>query len=198
MISNAVSIGRYMESLSTKLSLVEDDMECFGDTLAETMAVLGAMIDFRDSLVENRLVVNSGVDPELDRAKELYRRLPGILTQVAHEESKRLQADTCSVAYVPMIGYLLAVPYDFNVEQFEDLQVIYSTDSTLNVKSARMRELDEELGDVKMKIIDKETTIAIRMSSLILSRSALLLGVERAASLLDAAISLALTARQLG
>ncbi|KAK6018196.1 MutS family domain IV, partial [Ostertagia ostertagi] len=135
--------------------------------------------DFRDSLVENRLVVNSGVDPELDKAKELYRRLPGILTQVAHDESKRLQADTCSVAYVPMIGYLLAVPYDFNVEQFDDLQVIYSTDNTLNVKSERMRELDEELGDVKMKIIDKETTIAIRMSSLILSRSALLLGVER-------------------
>ncbi|KAK6049051.1 hypothetical protein COOONC_13444 [Cooperia oncophora] len=61
-----------------------------------------------------------------------------------------------------------------------------------------MRELDEELGDVKMKIIDKETTITIRMSSLILSRSAMLLGVERVASSLDAAISLALTARQLG
>ncbi|KAK5984093.1 BMA-MSH-5 isoform d [Trichostrongylus colubriformis] len=198
MISNAVSIGRYMETLSTKLTLVEDDLECFGDTLAETMAVLGAMIDFHDSLVENRLVVSSGVDPELDRAKELYRRLPGILTQVAQDESKRLQADTCSVAYVPMIGYLLAVPYDFNVERFDDLQVIYSTDDTLNVKSKRMRELDEELGDVKMKIIDKETTIAVRMSSLIVSRTSLLLGIERVTSLLDAAISLALTARQLG
>ncbi|KAK6039842.1 MutS domain V protein, partial [Cooperia oncophora] len=201
MISNAVSIGRYMEASGTKLSLVEDDIGCFGDTLAETMAVLGAMIDFRESLVENRIVVNSGVDPELDRAKELYRRLPGILTQVAQDESKRLQADTCSVAYVPMIGYLLAVPYDFNVDQFDDLQVIL-LDRYIRLKSfeesKRMRELDEELGDVKMKIIDKETTITIRMSSLILSRSAMLLGVERVASSLDAAISLALTARQLG
>nr|CDJ95389.1 DNA mismatch repair protein MutS domain containing protein [Haemonchus contortus] len=198
MLSNAVSIGRYMETFSTKLSLVDDDRECFGDTLTETAAVLGAMIDFHESRLENRIVVNSGVDPELDRAKDLYRRLPAILTQVAQDESKRLQADTCSVAYVPMIGYLLAIPYDFDVKQFDDLQVIYSTDKTLNVKSERMRELDEELGDVKMKIIDKETTITIRMSSLLLSRSSLLLGVERVACLLDAAISLALTARQLG
>ncbi|VDO04292.1 unnamed protein product [Haemonchus placei] len=181
MISNAVSIGRYMETFSAKLSLVDDDIECFGDTLTETVAVLGAMvrvffllithfvlrtdfqIDFHESRLENRIAVNSGVDPELDRAKDLYRRLPAILTQVAQDESKRLQADTCSVAYVPMIGYLLAIPYDFDVKQFDDLQVIYSTDKTLNVKSERMRELDEELGDVKMKIIDKETTITIRV-----------------------------------
>lgn len=42
------------------------------------------------------------------------------------------------------------------------LQVIFTTGDTTNVKSDRMRELDEELGDVKMKIIDKETTITIR------------------------------------
>ncbi|ETN86021.1 MutS domain V protein [Necator americanus] len=68
----------------------------------------------------------------------------------------------------------------------------------MHAKSERMRALDEELGDLKMRIIDKETTITLRMSALILSRSSLLLAVERAGALLDAAIALALTARQFG
>ncbi|VDO87883.1 unnamed protein product [Heligmosomoides polygyrus] len=135
----------------------------------------------------------------MDRAKELYRRLPAILTRVAQEESRRLEADTCSVAYVPMIGYLLSVPRDFDVSTFLlSLQVIFTTGDTTNVKSDRMRELDEELGDVKMKIIDKETTITIRTSAWMLSHSSMLLSLERVGSQLDAAISLALTARIYG
>ncbi|KAL6736397.1 hypothetical protein Aduo_006754 [Ancylostoma duodenale] len=191
-------IGRYLESLGSPLALLQDDMDCYSETLLETYAVLNAMIDFEESYAENRLVMRPGVDPELDRAKSLYRQLPSILTQVAQDESSRFKAATCSVAYVPMIGYLVALPHNFHVEDFEDLEVIYSTAHTLHAKDERMRTLDEELGDVKMRIIDKETTITLRMSSLILSRSSLLLSAERAGALLDAVISLALTARHFG
>ncbi|KIH56610.1 MutS domain V protein [Ancylostoma duodenale] len=209
-ISSSVMIGRYLESLGSPLALLQDDMDCYSETLVETYAVLNAMIDFEESYAENRLVMRPGVDPELDRAKSLYRQLPSILTQVAQDESSRFKAATCSVAYVPMIGYLVALPHDFQVEDFEDVEVIYSTAHTLHAKDERMRTLDEELGDVKMRIIDKETTITLRrvglpssvsgslMSSLILSRSSLLLSAERAGALLDAVISLALTARHFG
>ncbi|RCN51902.1 MutS domain V protein [Ancylostoma caninum] len=205
-ISSSVMIGRYLESLGSPLALLQDDMDCYSETLVETYAVLNAMIDFEESYAENRLVMRPDVDPELDRAKRLYRRLPSILTQVAQDESSRFKAATCSVAYVPMIGYLVALPHDFQVEDFEDVEVIYSTTHTLHAKDERMRTLDEELGDVKMRIIDKETTITLRrvglpssmMSSLILSRSSLLLSAERAGALLDAVISLALTARHFG
>ncbi|WKX98096.1 hypothetical protein Q1695_013637 [Nippostrongylus brasiliensis] len=176
MISSGVYIGRFLKALNTPLNLLDGEMECFGDTLAETMAVLSAMVDFPESHLENRLVVNFGVDPELDREKELYRRLPGILTKVAQEESDRLCVDTCSVA----------------------LQVVYTGGDCMNIKSDRMKKLDEELGDVKMKIIDKETTISLRMSSLMLSRGSILLNLERVGRMLDATISLALTAKQLG
>ncbi|WKX98111.1 hypothetical protein Q1695_013644 [Nippostrongylus brasiliensis] len=198
MISSGVYIGRFLKALNTPLNLLDGEMECFGDTLAETMAVLSAMVDFPESHLENRLVVNFGVDPELDREKELYRRLPGILTKVAQEESDRLCVDTCSVAYVPMIGYLLSIPHNFDVSQFQDLQVVYTGGDCMNIKSDRMKKLDEELGDVKMKIIDKETTISLRMSSLMLSRGSILLNLERVGRMLDATISLALTAKQLG
>ncbi|KAE9419165.1 hypothetical protein Angca_009843, partial [Angiostrongylus cantonensis] len=197
-ISSSVTIGRYLETLSSPLTLLHNDIKNFGDVLAETMVVLSTMIDFEESYVENRPVMKIGVDPELDRTKQLYRQLPGFLTRIAQEECRRLKAETCSVAYVPLIGYLVSLPLDFPVDEFEDLEVIFTTETTMNVKSNRMRELDEELGDVKMKIIDKETTITIRMSSLLLSRSSILLGVQRADALLDAVISLALVARQHG
>ncbi|EPB73373.1 MutS domain V protein [Ancylostoma ceylanicum] len=197
-ISSSVMIGRYLESLSSPLALLKDDIDCYSETLVETYAVLNAMIDFEESYAENRLVMRPGVDPELDRAKGLYRQLPSILTRVAQEEASRFQAATCSVAYVPMIGYLVALPHDFQVENFEDVEVIYSTAHTLHAKDEAMRKLDEDLGDVKMRIIDKETTITLRMSSLILSRSSLLLAAERAGALLDVVISLSLTARHYG
>ncbi|KIH45542.1 MutS domain III, partial [Ancylostoma duodenale] len=166
-ISSSVMIGRYLESLGSPLALLQGDMDCYSETLLETYAVLNAMIDFEESYAENRLVMRPGVDPELDRAKTLYRQLPSILTQVAQDESSRFKAATCSVAYVPMIGYLVALPHDFQVEDFEDVEVIYSTAHTLHAKDERMRTLDEELGDVKMRIIDKETTITLRRNVLL-------------------------------
>ncbi|KAK6739363.1 hypothetical protein RB195_021034 [Necator americanus] len=197
-ISNSVIIGRYLESVGSPLTLLQNDIHCYGEPLAELCAVLSAMIDFEESYAENRLVMNTSVDPELDRVKSIYRQLPSILTGVAQDEASRFQAATCSVAYVPMIGYLVVLPHDFHPEEFPDLEVIYTTAHTMHAKSERMRALDEELGDLKMRIIDKETTITLRMSALILSRSSLLLAVERAGALLDAAIALALTARQFG
>lgn len=46
MISSGVLIGRYLEAMSTPLKLIEEDMHCFGDTLTETVAVLGGMVSF--------------------------------------------------------------------------------------------------------------------------------------------------------
>ncbi|KJH40853.1 MutS domain V protein [Dictyocaulus viviparus] len=190
-ISNSVTIGQYLESLSSPLTLLHNDIGNFGDVLAETMVVLDTMIDFEESYIENRLVVKIGVDPELDKTKQLYRQLPGILTRVAEEECRRLKANTCSVSYYSPAFFQSSI----------SLEVIYTTETTMNAKSKRMRELDEELGDVKMKIIDKETTINCifcMMSSMLLSRSSMLLGIQRANALLDAAIALTLTARNSG
>uniref|UniRef100_A0A1I7WRV5 MutS_IV domain-containing protein n=1 Tax=Heterorhabditis bacteriophora TaxID=37862 RepID=A0A1I7WRV5_HETBA len=162
-----VSIGRLLSDADLRLELIEEEMEHFGEILAETTTVIAAIvnhkrIDFEESKTENRLVVNLGVDPELDETKNLYRKLPAILTDVAQDEANRLQAVSCSVGYVPMVGYLLALPADYPVHLFPDLQVIYSTENAIHVKSNRMNRLDEEMGDVKMQIIDRETTIMLR------------------------------------
>ena len=45
---------------------------------------------------------------------------------------------------------------------FFSLKMIYTADDRMCVKSKRMNQLDEELGDIKMQIIDKETTTALR------------------------------------
>ncbi|ETN86022.1 hypothetical protein NECAME_06097 [Necator americanus] len=119
-ISNSVIIGRYLESVGSPLTLLQNDMHCYGEPLAELCAVLSAMIDFEESYAENRLVMNTSVDPELDRVKSIYRQLPSILTGVAQDEASRFQAATCSVAYVPMIGYLVVLPHDFHPEEFPE------------------------------------------------------------------------------
>ena len=42
------------------------------------------------------------------------------------------------------------------------MELIYETKDSVQVKSKKMTELDEQLGDVKLQIIDKETTIMLR------------------------------------
>lgn len=42
------------------------------------------------------------------------------------------------------------------------LELVYKTEKEVSVKSRRMRDLDEDLGDLRMQIIDKESIITMR------------------------------------
>lgn len=88
-------------------------------------SIFSIKVDFKESMLEGRFVLNSGVDERLDErmlypiralnvnsvlVKITYEKLPDILTNLAKLESEDFQTDSCSVAYVPIIGYLLMVP----------------------------------------------------------------------------------------
>ncbi|PAV82264.1 hypothetical protein WR25_24519 [Diploscapter pachys] len=193
-----ITVGRILHENNVKLELLEDIGKVFTEDLAEVAVILGTVIDFSESRVENRIVINEGVDPELDKTKQLYANLPGILTGIAMEEAKRLQTPSCSIGYIPLIGYLTALPLGHPIESMPELEVIYETKDSVQVKSKKMTELDEQLGDVKLQIIDKETTIMLRMQKKVLSIAGLIRGAMRAAATLDAVISLAISAREFG
>lgn len=49
--------------------------------------------------------------------KELYEKLPEDLTAVARLEADEIAIESCSVAYVPIIGYLLMAPESVKIPQ---------------------------------------------------------------------------------
>ncbi|CAI4229730.1 unnamed protein product [Auanema sp. JU1783] len=193
-----VDIGRCIAENRIQLDLMNDHMKYFGDALTEITTVLATLCDFDESRLENRIVIKSGMDKTLDEVKHLYRSLPSFLTQVAKEEADRLRADRCSVGYIPMVGYVLQLPKKFPVGDYPDLQLLFCNEADVNVKSSKMETLDQDLGDLKMQIIDKETTIMLRLQNLILRNTTLILGACRGAAVLDAIIALALTAKFYG
>lgn len=63
-----------------------------------------------------------------------------------------------------MFGYLLIVPKDtvFPPAMRSEIELLYETDDSLHVKNERMRQLDRDIGDVKMEINDIETSAMLR------------------------------------
>ncbi|GMT17034.1 hypothetical protein PFISCL1PPCAC_8331 [Pristionchus fissidentatus] len=187
--------GELLQSGRFRLKIMNEFMSFFDDRLEELKTIMEALIDYDESRVENRMVVRMGLDVDLDGMKETYRSLPDNLTKAAKTEASRLGCPpSCAVGYVPMVGYLLQLPADCDFDQYDDLEFLYEDGEFLHVKSQMMRRLDEEIGDIKMQIIDRETTIMLRLERLLISRSRVIMTCVRAAAVIDCCLSLAATA----
>ena len=125
--------------------------------------------------------------------------MPEELTAVAKMEAKELSAASCSLAYVPILGYMLMIPQDKPIPPSPAaslIELMFASDGMNYYKSKRMRLLDENVGDIKMQIIDLETNIVIVLQEKLLkSRQTVLNAVELAATL-DCLISLSIVARK--
>uniref|UniRef100_A0A915DFS1 DNA mismatch repair proteins mutS family domain-containing protein n=1 Tax=Ditylenchus dipsaci TaxID=166011 RepID=A0A915DFS1_9BILA len=181
-VCTLVKIGEYLTEREVRLNILKEKMAFFGEDLLQLATVLVEMIDFPESLSENRFVLKAGVDQTLDELKAAYEQLPEMLTSVAKMEAEELHIDSCSVAYVPILGYLLMISEEIKVPNISMVQMLFSAE-------------DEEVGDIKMKIIDTETTITLRLEKLVLKRSGVILRALESASILDCLSSLAVVAR---
>ncbi|KAI1716017.1 mutS domain V domain-containing protein [Ditylenchus destructor] len=195
-ICTLVKIGEYLKDREIKLNILKDKMAYFGDDLVRLATVLIQMVDFKESMMESRFVLNSGVDERLDELKATYEKLPDILTNLARLESDDFRTDSCSVAYVPIIGYLLMVPEQSRLPDDALVQLVFEAEGMCYYKSHRMEKLDEEIGDIKMHIIDLETTITLRLENLVIQRSGLIFRALDALAILDCLTSLAAVARE--
>ncbi|VDN49471.1 unnamed protein product [Gongylonema pulchrum] len=63
-----------------------------------------------------------------------------------------------------MFGYILTVPKNaaFPSDVQSEIELLYETDDGVHVKNKRMRQLDQEVGDIKMEINDIETSAMLR------------------------------------
>ncbi|XP_069419281.1 mutS protein homolog 5 isoform X14 [Ovis canadensis] len=158
-VYSALGLRDACRSLPQSIQLFQDIAQEFSDDLHHIASLIGKVVDFEGSLAENRFTVLPNIDPEIDEKKRRLMGLPSFLTEVARKELENLDSriPSCSVIYIPLIGFLLSIPRlpsmvetsDFEIE---GLDFMFLSEEKLHYRSARTKELDALLGDLHCDI----------------------------------------------
>ncbi|KAF4013522.1 hypothetical protein G4228_004936 [Cervus hanglu yarkandensis] len=204
-VYSALGLRDACRSLPQSIQLFRDIAQEFSDDLHHIASLIGKVVDFEGSLAENRFTVLPNIDPEIDEKKRRLMGLPSFLTEVARKELENLDSriPSCSVIYIPLIGFLLSIPRlpsmvetsDFEIE---GLDFMFLSEEKLHYRSARTKELDALLGDLHCDIRDQETLLMHQLQCQVLARAAILTRVLDLASRLDVLLALASAARDYG
>lgn len=124
------------------------------------------IIDFELSDLLKRVVVQRNIDSELDRVRDIYDSIESVLATVASEITKATPGIThpINVMYFPQLGYLIVFDSEY-ADEFKTLvdqqtwECVFVTDTHSYCKSAEMKEMDKEYGDLYGIICDHEIEI---------------------------------------
>ncbi|KAM7135950.1 mutS protein homolog 5 isoform 1-T1 [Molossus nigricans] len=204
-VYSALGLRDACRSLPQSIQLFQDIAQEFSDDLHHIASLIGKVVDFEGSLAANRFTVLPNIDPEIDEKKRRLVGLPSFLTEVAQKELENLDSriPSCSVIYIPLIGFLLSIPRlpsmveasDFEIE---GLDFMFLSEEKLHYRSARTKELDALLGDLHCDIRDQETLLMYQLQCQVLARAAVLTRVLDLASRLDVLLALASAAQDYG
>uniref|UniRef100_A0AAY5ENW0 MutS protein homolog 5 n=1 Tax=Electrophorus electricus TaxID=8005 RepID=A0AAY5ENW0_ELEEL len=203
-VYSAVGIRDTVRSLPQTIQLFQEISEGFVDDL-HYIAALISKVDFESSLAENRFTIKPNVDPAIDEKKRRMMGLSDFLTDVAHAELQTLDLrfSTCSVIYIPLIGFLLSVPrlpsmVEKETFEIEGLDFIFVSEDRLHYRSARTKELDNMLGDLHCDIRDMETAVMTQLQATVLQRASCLCKVLSLCAELDCLMALAQASQDYG
>ncbi|XP_049586797.1 mutS protein homolog 5 [Syngnathus scovelli] len=196
-VHNAVYIRDTVRHLPQSIQLFRDISERFSDDLQYIASLISRVVDFENSVVENRFTVKPNIDPAIDEKKRQMAGLSTFLSDVARRELTHLDPrfTSCCVVYIPLIGFLLSVPRPPNMVtkqdfEIEGLEFMFLSEDHLNYRNQRTRELDDLLGDLHCDIRDMETAVMNQLQNAILERSDSLYKVLDLAAELDCLMSL--------
>lgn len=96
--------------------------------------------------------------------------------------------------YFPQLGYLIATPNDMLHPSDWELQ--FQTDSNSYYKNDKMRDLDQELGDIHGMIVDREIDVMFSLVEEVLQVTEPILKASEVLAELDCILALAETARR--
>lgn len=126
-------------------------------------------IDFDESSLQCRVVVQRNVDDELDQMKRMYDGMDSMLSEVARQVVAGIPQDVATnlnVIYFPQLGYLIVVPSVEGSDPSEaqsnsenevagkpayvggDWEFQFCTGTSWYYKSPQMRQMDDYFGDV--------------------------------------------------
>ena len=152
----------------------------------------------KQSLIQEKIVIRSKVNPDLDILRQRYNSLPKFLTDIVHEIAdsiKNPQITTINVVYFPQLGFLVTIQLDGGLKAEEinedtfDLQFI--TEKVAYLKDPITRRLDEEIGDIYADIVDMEVEIIRILTEQIMPHRHLLNQYGRRLAELDCLVALA-------
>ncbi|KAI6241297.1 hypothetical protein M3Y99_00355200 [Aphelenchoides fujianensis] len=193
-LQTLIDIGDAIRQYEIALPILGPGARSLGRELARLFAIITATFSKEESLAEKRFVVKPGVSADLDELKELHNELSDYMTQIARKEIKQYGFASCSVCYLPIIGYMVVVPIEEEVQR--DIERVYTTADSIGYKTPAMHQLDHRFGDIRSRIIDRETLITNSLQELVLSRRQVIFDAIDVAATLDCLISLALVARE--
>lgn len=202
-VYSAVCLRDACRSLPSTIELFQTISQVFTDDLHYIASLISKVVDFENSISENHFIVKPNIDPTIDEKKQKLLGLSDFLTEVARKELEDLdnRIPSCSVIYIPVIGFLLSVPWlptmvDKSDFEIEGLDFMFLSEGKLHYRSARTKELDSLLGDLHCEIRDQETLIMYQLQTKILEKSAVLSDVIEYTAHLDVLLSLAVMARE--
>ncbi|KTF88416.1 hypothetical protein cypCar_00020738 [Cyprinus carpio] len=197
-VYSALCIRDTVRSMPQCIHLFSEISQNFTDDLFYIATYISKVVDFEGSIAENRFTVRPNVDPVIDEKKRKMMGLPDFLTDVARAELENLDPrfSTCSIIYIPLIGFLLSVPrlpnmLDKQSFEIEGLDFIFLSKDQLHYRSTRTKELDSMLGDLHCDTIDLEMAVMRKLQASVLQRSDCLYKVMSLCAELDCLIALA-------
>ncbi|KAM9805847.1 mutS protein homolog 5 [Syngnathus typhle] len=204
-VHNAVYIRDTVRHLPQSIQLFRDISERFSDDLQYIASLISRVVDFENSVVENRFTVKPNIDPAIDEKKRKMAGLSTFLSDVARRELAHLDPrfTSCCVVYIPLIGFLLSVPRPPNMLTKQDFEIqglefMFLSEDHLNYRNQRTKELDDLLGDLHCDIRDMETAVMNQLQNAILERSDSLYKVLDLAAELDCLMSLSKVSQEYG
>ncbi|XP_039624720.1 mutS protein homolog 5 [Polypterus senegalus] len=202
-IYNALCIRDTIRSLPQSIVLFRELSKAFTDDLHYIATLISKVIDFDGSVEENSFTIKPNVDPVIDEKKRKMMGLSDFLTDVAKKELDDLdsQIPSCSVIYIPLIGFLLSIPrlpnmLDRSDFEINGLEFMFLSENRLHYRSSRTKELDNLLGDLHCDINDMETAVITQLQGKILEKALVLNDVMEYSAQLDCLISLSEAARE--
>lgn len=220
------SVGSYRDlstvykSLWSFLALIDiiktnnlDEVEIFSrivsldsEPLRETVNSIVNIVDFESSKREKRVLVQTGVDQVVDEKKEIAKNLMKFCDGVAIRETakyKDVLGKTCSVLYIPRIGFLTSVQFTSTSELVKlkmnsEFDILLHTEEAVYFKTKKMEELDIKVGDIACDLTDAQESVIGNLQEDILRHSETILRLMELFGELDCLISFAMVSSQRG
>ncbi|KAM5507939.1 hypothetical protein McanMca71_001210 [Microsporum canis] len=166
--------------------------------LHQVGSAIHEIVDLSLSIEEHRTVVRPGIDKELDKLKETYSGMDGLLNQVAVNIAASLPEGMnkeINVVYFPQLGFNIAIPFDdrgvpvYGTND-EDWTQVFNTENRAYFKDSRMREMDEKLGDIYGLICEREIEIVYQLAQKILTYEIMLVQASDICGEIDSLLAL--------
>ncbi|KAF2173327.1 hypothetical protein M409DRAFT_62859 [Zasmidium cellare ATCC 36951] len=169
--------------------------------LAAIGQAISDTIDFDESRLKRKTVVQQGIDAELDEIRRTYDGIDDLLSRAAEHIALRVPAnlvDQLNVVYFPQIGFLISVMKD--VEDAppahagppnDPWEKMFGSPTHAYYKNANTAELDDQFGDLYGRILDYEIEITQGLAHRVLEHEALINTASDLCGELDSLIALA-------